>query len=242
MRPPLKSGNDGHVSAQAMVTQADQPGPPGDLSRYRGDDIDDARRELAAADSRGDRLAVRLAAARQECAQWRAAAAEAEREKDAMISTIARLQDSIGSQDIRITAMAEEMRRSGREAEDRYRRADESQPVVNTAQAPAIDPEQKKQAAGLTRRLRAAEEDAALQRSLVNLLLAMLQVLSDPGRWWLALLPGFWVRNIKSDRLRRKALFDTALYAKRYPDVSQSGMDPLHHYVLHGLEEGRVRV
>jgi hypothetical protein len=238
MRPQLKSGDDGQVSGKAMGGQVVRPG----LGRDLGDELKDARRDLAAADSRGDRLAVRLAASLDETARLRAAFVEAEREKEALGLAITSLHDSIGSKDKTIEAMTEDLRRSERELEDFRCRVDTPQPVAIAAQAPAIDAETKVQLAGLRRRLRTAEEDAALQRSLVTLLTAMLQVLSNPERWWCSLLPGGWVRNIKSSRLRRNALFDSRLYAKRYPDIGRSGMDPLHHYVLHGLEEGRLRV
>jgi hypothetical protein len=57
-------------------------------------------------------------------------------------------------------------------------------------------------------------------------------------RWW-ALLPA----NERARRLRTKVeakgMFDVAAYLSKYPDVSQSGMDPLMHYVRHGVFEGR---
>lgn len=224
------------------MTQADRPGSARCLPRDPDEDLNGVRDDLAAADSRGDRLAVHLSAARDEAVRLRAAAVEAKREKDTMASAMARLHDSIGSRDRTIKAMTKDLCRKDRELEDLRRRADASQPAAVAIQAPTLNAEVNVQLVSLRRRLRTAEEDAVLQRSLVNLLMAMLQVLSDPGRWWFALLPGFWVRNIQSGRLRRKKLFDVGLYKKRYPDVGRSGIDPLHHYVLHGLEEGRLRV
>ena len=35
-------------------------------------------------------------------------------------------------------------------------------------------------------------------------------------------------------------LFDAAWYRRRYPDVAEAGMDPLHHYAEHGWREGRA--
>lgn len=40
-------------------------------------------------------------------------------------------------------------------------------------------------------------------------------------------------------RLRRSGAFDDAWYAARYPDVAQSGLTPLAHYVRRGAWEGR---
>lgn len=39
--------------------------------------------------------------------------------------------------------------------------------------------------------------------------------------------------------VRRSGLFDDTWYLQRYPDVANSGMDPLEHYLLHGASEGR---
>jgi len=97
------------------------------------------------------------------------------------------------------------------------------------------------QIASLSRRLRTAEEDVALQRSLATLLQDLILAFTAPGKWWVALLPSFWVRRIGYARLRRKGLFDARLYKQRYPDVRRAGLDPLQHYVAHGLEEGRSR-
>lgn len=36
--------------------------------------------------------------------------------------------------------------------------------------------------------------------------------------------------------------FDGAFYLKKYPDVLKSGMNPLSHYILHGINEGRQAV
>jgi hypothetical protein len=33
--------------------------------------------------------------------------------------------------------------------------------------------------------------------------------------------------------------FDRAWYAQRYPDVAAAGIDPLHHYLNHGVAENR---
>jgi len=53
-------------------------------------------------------------------------------------------------------------------------------------------------------------------------------------------------RNSRSRRLDRAAmviggstLFDADWYLSRYPDVAESGLDPLRHYVEFGWREGR---
>jgi hypothetical protein len=40
-------------------------------------------------------------------------------------------------------------------------------------------------------------------------------------------------------RLAARKLFDPAFYLKKYPDVAESGMNPMLHYSLHGAAERR---
>lgn len=63
----------------------------------------------------------------------------------------------------------------------------------------------------------------------------------------LAELPMWWAFLSESERSKRKlhklnraGLFDGQAYLDLYPDVAEAGMDPLRHYLLHGMEEGRT--
>ncbi|AIT82912.1 hypothetical protein JI59_26145 (plasmid) [Novosphingobium pentaromativorans US6-1] len=50
----------------------------------------------------------------------------------------------------------------------------------------------------------------------------------------------FWAWQRKLERrLLRKNIFDTANYLFRYPDVGAEGINPIHHYLAHGMNEGR---
>ena len=40
-------------------------------------------------------------------------------------------------------------------------------------------------------------------------------------------------------KLERKRIFDSAAYLRSYPDVAEAGIDPLLHYIKHGMDEGR---
>jgi glycosyltransferase involved in cell wall biosynthesis len=56
--------------------------------------------------------------------------------------------------------------------------------------------------------------------------------------------PGFWRRLERSIRKRRKRWigrigFDREWYLKDYPDVARAGIDPIDHYIRHGIQEGR---
>lgn len=54
---------------------------------------------------------------------------------------------------------------------------------------------------------------------------------------WKSLLPGHRERMTRA--LQRKGHFDADAYLSRYADVAESRMDPLRHYILHGMPEGR---
>jgi chromosome segregation ATPase len=60
-------------------------------------------------------------------------------------------------------------------------------------------------------------------------------------RWWWAFMPAPWQRRRELRRLARRGLFDGEAYLARYADVAQAGTDPLRHYILHGMAEGRSR-
>lgn len=59
--------------------------------------------------------------------------------------------------------------------------------------------------------------------------------------WWWALMPQDWRRQREHRCYRRAGLFDAQKYLDTYPDVALDGMDPIRHYVLHGMSEGRVK-
>ena len=50
-----------------------------------------------------------------------------------------------------------------------------------------------------------------------------------------------WQDTTLLDTLKRRNLFDARAYLAANPDVERAGIDPLHHYLEHGLHEGRSR-
>jgi hypothetical protein len=58
-----------------------------------------------------------------------------------------------------------------------------------------------------------------------------------PG-WW-ALLPARFSQRKLWDRLKGRGLFDAEAYLRVHADVAQSGVDPVYHYVRHGVSEDR---
>ena len=65
----------------------------------------------------------------------------------------------------------------------------------------------------------------------------------DLSRTWQArlasLMPAFVKHRRQKAWLKRQGLFDGEDYAASYPDVASGPMDPLRHYVNHGMKEGR---
>lgn len=240
MRSQVKDAGDELAQLRDLLARASRRGDALEIELGR------ARADLARTDTHLDRLGTALAAARLEAEQLRLAAADRTRDAEAAVARIAGLDAAVRARDTTIEAMSRLLDQRGRELADLQGQlavpSGTHSAAVGAGEASAEPSQNMAHNAGLQRRLRNAEEDAALQRALVNLLQSMLQILASPGRWWNAFLPGFWVRRLKYDRLRRKGLFDASLYAKRYPDVGRAGTDPLHHYVSHGLEEGRTRM
>ncbi|MGB3797143.1 MAG: methyltransferase domain-containing protein [Alteraurantiacibacter sp.] len=69
-------------------------------------------------------------------------------------------------------------------------------------------------------------------------LIQVYQELDQTPDWWAA-LPSSMRTERKFSRLRRAGLFDAAQYLRLYPDVLEARMDPLRHYILHGMSEDR---
>jgi hypothetical protein len=68
----------------------------------------------------------------------------------------------------------------------------------------------------------------------------MTQVAAGFPKWWV-LMPQDARRKREHARYRRAGVFDADKYLELYPDVSAHGMDPVRHYLLHGIAEGRQR-
>ena len=62
----------------------------------------------------------------------------------------------------------------------------------------------------------------------------------DSQPWWWSLLPRKARETRSAHRLERHGIFHARSYLDRNPDVAQNGMDPLRHYILHGMAEGRT--
>lgn len=66
----------------------------------------------------------------------------------------------------------------------------------------------------------------------------LFRLLDEQPVWW-RLMPTRWRRASLLRLAERKGMFDGKAYHSRYPDVAAAGMNPLHHYMVHGYSEGR---
>ncbi|MDE2623746.1 MAG: hypothetical protein KGM83_11215 [Betaproteobacteria bacterium] len=80
---------------------------------------------------------------------------------------------------------------------------------------------------------RASKSDAKLQW-----LRRVSQVAAGFPRWWF-LMPRSWRLKQEHARYLRHGLFDAQRYLDANPDVAAEAMDPIRHYILHGMAEGR---
>lgn len=89
---------------------------------------------------------------------------------------------------------------------------------------------------GLFKKAEAGRRSALEQREWLALVYESL----SKRPWWWQLMPRQWRQKREQDLLRRKALFDAEGYVGLYKDVASDGMDPLRHYIIHGMSEGRA--
>jgi len=85
---------------------------------------------------------------------------------------------------------------------------------------------------------RMSEEQAAWLREVAAVLLNGSMSRSLKGRLAALLPTPIRVKKQKA-KLKRKGIFDAGAYLAAHPDVAERGMDPLQHYIIHGMHEGR---
>ncbi|WP_156447977.1 hypothetical protein [Sphingobium sp. CCH11-B1] len=78
------------------------------------------------------------------------------------------------------------------------------------------------------------------QEATARLFMARIsEVLMQRHPFWWNLTPKEWRSRRTYAALRRRGIFDAEKYCDMYPDVPAAGMDPLEHYIKHGMYEGR---
>ena len=87
---------------------------------------------------------------------------------------------------------------------------------------------------------RLSEEQAAWLRDVSAVLMNGSTPETLKGRL-AALLPASIRLKKQKAQLKKKGIFDPDAYLVAYPDVAEAGIDPLWHYINHGMGEGRQR-
>ena len=64
--------------------------------------------------------------------------------------------------------------------------------------------------------------------------------LFEQPAWW-GIMPASWRAKRQRRLLRKRGIFDGDAYLRQNPDLAGAKIDPLLHYLLHGLAEGRPR-
>jgi hypothetical protein len=111
--------------------------------------------------------------------------------------------------------------------------------AARSAGAQSRSTDQAEEARLLSTLLREKESDFDRSARQVEWLQKVNSVVTGYPRWW-TLAPRRWRERWQRGRLLRRGLFDAEFYLNRYPDVSSSGMDPLRHYIIHGMHENRT--
>ncbi|MFA6031471.1 MAG: hypothetical protein WC889_01040 [Myxococcota bacterium] len=124
-------------------------------------------------------------------------------------------------------------------------RVHEQEAARQTAEAARAATDQKLTArfdeiARLTAMLADESHHAAASNANSEWLRTMLNQVARLPKWW-SLMPTRWRRKKEHSRYRNAGLFDAERYLETYPDVAADGMDPVRHYILHGITEGRQR-
>ena len=130
---------------------------------------------------------------------------------------------------------------------------DESEPVAalrKLPELPVIPP--KSELALLESKLLARSNEIAHLTIMLADEVANLSRVADALRWmqrlhlvteafpaWWALLPATSRRTRELRRYRLEGVFDSTRYLTEHPDVAAQAMDPLRHYILHGVTENR---
>jgi hypothetical protein len=93
--------------------------------------------------------------------------------------------------------------------------------------------------ARLTTLLSEEGERSSLAQTQANWLREVAQLSSSFPKWWV-IMPAKWRRKREKIRYLRRGLFNSDSYLANNPDVAAFGMDPMVHYIFHGMEEGRT--
>ncbi|WJS98357.1 hypothetical protein [Novosphingobium humi] len=201
---------------------------------------DEARRTKAAAqDHQAEatreivELARLLQEAEGEAALWQGHWQESEQSRAAMAADHAQAERSWAEQAQRLEERATELDQA------RARAVEEAQALL--AEKVRLEQQLSErfgELAAMSGLLSAEAEKSLRWAGQVEWLRDVCRVMMRRPRWWRAL---GWQNARAARKLAEAGLFDERAYLARYPDVAAQGQDPLRHYILFGMAEGRVK-
>ncbi|NKI99131.1 hypothetical protein [Novosphingobium sp. SG707] len=180
-------------------------------------------------------LARLLQEAEGEAALWQGHWQESEQSRAAMATGHAEAEQAWGEQTRQLEEQVAELERAhGLAVED-----------AQALQAEKVRLEQQLserfgELATMSGLLSAESEKALRGAAQVEWLREVYHVTARRPRWWW-MMPWRWQSARMAKKVAEAGLFDERAYLARYPDVAAQGHDPLRHYILFGMAEGRVR-
>ncbi|ARS28213.1 hypothetical protein [Sphingomonas sp. KC8] len=122
--------------------------------------------------------------------------------------------------------------------EARSKLADAARAKADLQSAQSSIKARQQELTAMAKRLEKVEKANSIATEQRNWLVELYTVLAGRPSWWV-LMPQEWRNRREHELLRRNKVFDAKRYLERYPDVSAAGMDPVRHYIMHGMIEGR---
>lgn len=92
----------------------------------------------------------------------------------------------------------------------------------------------------ITKLLRDSEQDMLRVNDNIHWLRQIYTIILRRPKWWLLLSRKKQIERLRR-RVERRGLFDSNSYLEKNPDVAATGVDPLKHYMTHGIIEYRSR-
>lgn len=224
--------------------------------RQREEEIEQTRRDLDAARQSGQEIGLlrgklkdadawvfRLAGERQAAEQL---ASRQHRRADDAVAKLALHEADIRRLNNKISQAVDDRRKVEKQLMEARSALEEAQEKTSQARSDLQSAQSSiksrfQELATLTKLLEKSEKNRSVVLSQQEWLLETYAVMANRPWWW-ALMPPRWSKRREHARLRRKALFDAKRYLELYPDVAAEGMDPVHHYIMHGMMEGRTLV
>ncbi|WP_159588041.1 sulfotransferase family protein [Chelativorans xinjiangense] len=176
-----------------------------------------------------------LAAAQDKLSETDSALAKARQEADRMAEAYARQEALVASYKEQVELLLGDLK-TQTEAALVKTREPANDHLAEKQQIERRLQERFSEIATLTQLLRVKEEQAEWLRQVASTLIGD----SRSGRL-AGLLPGPLALALRKIQLKRRGLFDGQAYLRAHPDVARDRVDPLRHYLSHGIREERVR-